>query len=93
MANEKEGGSSTHAGSAVTGARGAGGTDITGGTDKYGKGGLATPADVGTGDTGVRETGDITGASSTLAGAGGEMENTGGVGTAPTGGGGTSGDS
>ena len=93
MAGEKEGGSSAHTGSGMTGARSEGGTDITGGTDKYGKGGLATPPDVGTGDTGVRETGDIMGASSTLAGAGGEMENTGGAGTAPTTGGGTRGDS
>ncbi len=38
----------------------------------------------GLGDTGVRETGDILGASSTLTGAGGQMEHTGGVGTAPT---------
>ncbi|HVF44897.1 MAG TPA: hypothetical protein VM936_17865 [Pyrinomonadaceae bacterium] len=36
------------------------------------------------GDTGVRETGDLTGATSTHAGAGGVMENTGGTGTAPT---------
>jgi hypothetical protein len=93
MAGEKEGGGSTHAGPDITGARSEGGTDITGGTDKYGKGGLATPPDVGAGDTGIRETGDIMGASSTLAGAGGEMENTGGVGTAPTSGGRTRGDS
>jgi hypothetical protein len=36
------------------------------------------------GDTGVRETGDLTGATSTHAGAGGVMENNGGTGTAPT---------
>ena len=36
------------------------------------------------GDTGVRETGDLTGATSTHAGAGGVMDNTGGTGTAPT---------
>ena len=41
----------------------------------------------GAGDTGVRETGDILGASSThTSGPGREMENTGGTGTAPTGG-------
>jgi len=38
----------------------------------------------GRGDTGVRETGDLTGATSTHAGAGGVMDNTGGTGTAPT---------
>lgn len=37
------------------------------------------------GDTGLqRETGDLTGATSTHAGAGGVMDNTGGTGTAPT---------
>ena len=36
------------------------------------------------GDSGVRETGDLTGATSTHAGAGGVMDNTGGTGTAPT---------
>ena len=35
-------------------------------------------------DTGVRETGDLTGATSTHAGAGGVMDNNGGTGTAPT---------
>lgn len=35
-------------------------------------------------DTGVREEGDIAGASSTHAGAGGAFDNTGGTGTAPT---------
>jgi len=44
----------------------------------------ADSSDDQTGDTGVRETGDITGASSTHAGAGGRMGNTGGTGTAPT---------
>jgi hypothetical protein len=39
----------------------------------------------GTSETSARETGDITGATSTHAGAGGVMENTGGTGTAPTG--------
>jgi hypothetical protein len=64
---------------------GASGTDITGGTDKTGPGGLAggDMPDKG-GDTGVRETGDIAGATSTHAGAGGVFENTGGTGTAPT---------
>jgi hypothetical protein len=64
---------------------GAGGTDITGGTDKTGRGGLAggdMPDEDG--DTGVRETGDIAGATSTHAGAGGVFDNTGGTGTAPT---------
>jgi hypothetical protein len=36
------------------------------------------------GETGVRETGDLTGATTTHAGAGGVMENNGGAGTAPT---------
>jgi hypothetical protein len=36
------------------------------------------------GDTGARETGDLAGATSTHAGAGGVMDNTGGTGTAPT---------
>ncbi len=38
----------------------------------------------GLGDTGIRETGDILGASSTLAGAGGHMENQSKFGTSPT---------
>jgi hypothetical protein len=63
---------------------GAGGTDVTGGTDKTGRGGLADGGAPAEGDTGVRETGDIAGATSTHAGAGGAMENTGGTGTAPT---------
>ena len=65
-------------------AEGAGGTDITGGADKTGRGGLAdgdAPAKV---ETGARETGDLTGATSAHAGAGGVMDNTGGTGTAPT---------
>ena len=64
---------------------GASGTDITGGTDKTGAGGLAggDMPDKG-GDTGVRETGDVAGATSTHAGAGGVFDNTGGTGTAPT---------
>ena len=61
-----------------------GGTDITGGTDKTGWGGLADSGAPSTGDTGIEETGDLTGASSTHAGAGGVMDNTGGTGTAPT---------
>ncbi|HEX8723199.1 MAG TPA: hypothetical protein VF736_21455 [Pyrinomonadaceae bacterium] len=58
---------------------------ITGGTDKAGRGALAEGdmPDKG-GDTGVRETGDISGATSTHAGAGGNFGNTGGTGTAPT---------
>jgi len=63
---------------------GAGGTDITGGTDKTGRGGLADGNAPAKGDTGARETGDLAGATSTHAGAGGVMENTGGTGTAPT---------
>jgi hypothetical protein len=68
-----------------TDSTGASGTDITGGTDKVGKGGLAggDQPDKG-GDTGVEETGDIMGASSTHAGAGGVFDNNGGTGTAPT---------
>ena len=62
-----------------------GAAGITGGTDKAGPGGLAggDMPEKG-GDTGVRETGDITGATSTHAGAGGNFDNTGGTGTAPT---------
>lgn len=80
----------------VTGARGAGGTNITGGTDKLGRGALAgtdaPPANAHrvpkTNDPPAEETaetGDIMGATSTHAGAGGVMSNTGGTGTAPTG--------
>ena len=63
----------------------AGAAGITGGTDKAGRGGLAEGdmPDKG-GETGVRETGDIAGATSTHAGAGGNFDNTGGTGTAPT---------
>lgn len=77
--------SSSGAGGGISDSTGASGTDITGGTDKVGRGGLAggDMPDKG-GDTGVVETGDIMGASSTHAGAGGQMENNGGVGTAPT---------
>jgi hypothetical protein len=63
---------------------GAGGTDITGGTDKTGRGGLADGGAPAEGDTGARETGDLAGATSTHAGAGGVMDNRGGTGTAPT---------
>ena len=57
---------------------------ITGGTDKYGPGGESN-ADLAPRDehTDVEERGDITGATSTHAGAGGAMDNTGGTGTAP----------
>jgi hypothetical protein len=69
----------------ATGATRAEAREITGGTDKVGRGGLAggDMPDKGV-DTGVRETGDLTGATSTHAGAGGRMDNTGGTGTAPT---------
>jgi hypothetical protein len=66
----------------VVAKRSEGGTDITGGTDKFGPGGLAGD-DPHPGGTGARETGDISGASSTHAGAGGDTGQTGGVGTAP----------
>jgi hypothetical protein len=62
-----------------------GAANITGGADRAGRGGTADAGQSTAGDTGVRETGDISGASSTHAGAGGVMENTGGTGTAPTG--------
>ena len=67
----------------LTGARGESGADITGGTDKYRPGGMADQEHHAHDDTGARETGDIAGASSTHAGAGGDMGQTGGVGTAP----------
>ena len=67
----------------LTAARGESGTDITGGTDKYRPGGMADQEHHVHDDTGARETGDIAGASSTHAGAGGAMDQTGGVGTAP----------
>ena len=62
-----------------------GAAGVTGGTDKVGEGALASgdAPDKG-GETGARETGDLTGATSTHAGAGGVMDNTGGTGTAPT---------
>jgi hypothetical protein len=67
----------------VVPARAEGGPEITGGTDKYGPGGLADKEQHAHTNTGVRETGDISGASSTHAGAGGQMGETGGTGTAP----------
>jgi hypothetical protein len=67
----------------ILAARGVSGADITGGTDKYRPGGMADQEHHAHNDTGARETGDIAGASSTHAGAGGETEPTGGVGTAP----------
>jgi hypothetical protein len=66
----------------VVAARGEGGAEITGGTDKYGPGGLGDK-EHHTHETGASETGDIAGASSTHAGAGGEIGQTGGTGTAP----------
>jgi hypothetical protein len=66
----------------IVAVRGEGGTDITGGTDKYGPGGLADPDH--THSTGATETGDLTGATSTHAGAGGNQGPKGGTGTAPT---------
>ncbi len=97
MADEKESAGDKEAARDLTGARGASGTDITGGTDKTGRGALASPDIRQTSDPDVpkttdapaaetAETGDILGASSTHAGAGGVMDNTGGTGTAPTGG-------
>ncbi len=89
MADEKDSGGTHDGGPDIDGARGASGTDITGGTDKTGKGGFtnsdAPAAAAAGGTTGVVETGDIMGASSTHAGAGGVMDNTGGAGTAPSG--------
>lgn len=57
---------------------------ITGGTDKYGPGGTSN-ADQAPGGTytDVEETGDIMGATTTHDGAGGQMDATGGTGTAP----------
>ncbi len=83
MADERDD-KETSSGAEVTARRGASGTDITGGTDKTGRGALAESDRPATGDTGVEETGDLTGATSTHAGAGGQMDNTGGTGTAPT---------
>jgi hypothetical protein len=57
-------------------------------SDEATRGGATGAADAedkhdGGGTTGARETGDLTGATSTHAGAGGVMENNGGTGTAP----------
>ncbi|CAN5196238.1 hypothetical protein BH18ACI2_BH18ACI2_11270 [soil metagenome] len=69
----------------ITATRAPGGTEISGGTDKYGPGGLADSNNpTNATDAGFRETGDISGATSTHKGAGGDMSNTGGGGTAPT---------
>lgn len=70
------------AGAAEIGGTGAAG--ITGGTDKAGAGGLADSEAHRHDETGVREEGDVSGATSTHAGAGGAFDNTGGTGTAPT---------
>src|SRR5919199_881663 len=67
----------------ITGVRGPGGADITGGTDKYRPGGMADQEHHTHDDTGARETGDVAGATTTHAGAGGAEGETGGVGTAP----------
>lgn len=73
------------AGEGRTGEGATGDAGITGGTDKAGRGGLAEGDEPEKGgDTGVRETGDVSGATSTHAGAGGAFDNTGGTGTAPT---------
>lgn len=63
--------------------RGEGGTDITGGTDKYGPGGLAESDKPRVENVDIEETGDLMGATTTHQGAGGQMENTGGTGTGP----------
>ncbi|HEX6622939.1 MAG TPA: hypothetical protein VF064_04455 [Pyrinomonadaceae bacterium] len=80
MADEKDANDTTPE---VAARRGASGTDITGGTDKTGRGALAEPDKPATHDTDIEETGDLTGATTTHAGAGGQMDNTGGTGTAP----------
>ena len=67
----------------IVATRGEGGADITGGTDKFGPGGKSDGENPESGATGARESGDIAGASSTHAGAGGDTGATGGVGTAP----------
>lgn len=86
MADERDANdaSDTQPQAEVTARRGASGTDITGGTDKTGRGALADADRPSTGSTGAEETGDLTGATTTHAGAGGQMDNTGGTGTAPT---------
>jgi glycosidase len=48
-----------------------------------GRGALTDADRPSTGSTGAEETGDLTGATTTHAGAGGQMDNTGGTGTAP----------
>ncbi len=83
MADEKETTEETQ-GHEIAARRGASGTDITGGTDKTGRGGLAESDKPATGDTELEETGDLMGATTTHEGAGGQMENMGGMGTAPT---------
>jgi hypothetical protein len=67
----------------IVATRSEGGADVTGGTDKYGPGGLAGADTPEGGRSGAREAGDLTGATSTHAGAGGNEGVTGGVGTAP----------
>ena len=67
----------------IIAARHAGGTDITGGTDKTGRGALANADSPNSPKAGSEETGDIAGASTTHEGAPGQMEQTGGMGTAP----------
>jgi hypothetical protein len=67
----------------INAARGESGTDITGGTDKFRPGGMADQEHHTHDEASTGETGDIAGATSTHAGAGGAMEQTGGVGTAP----------
>jgi hypothetical protein len=66
-------------------AAGQGGADVTGGADKAGRRATSDTGEATEGESGARESGDISGASSTHAGAGGVMENTGGTGTAPVG--------
>jgi len=82
MADERDA-NDTRPAAEVAARRGASGTDITGGTDKTGRGALAEPDKPATGHTDIEETGDLTGATTTHAGAGGQMDNTGGAGTAP----------
>ncbi|HZI19684.1 MAG TPA: hypothetical protein VEY09_13930 [Pyrinomonadaceae bacterium] len=79
MSDEREQTTSTAGGSE------SGDAGITGGTDKAARRVTSDTGEAPAGDTGARETGDISGASSTHAGAGGVMDNTGGTGTAPVG--------
>ena len=83
MADERDTNDTTTPATEVAARRGASGTDITGGTDKTGRGALAEPDKPATGHADIEETGDLTGATTTHAGAGGQMDNTGGTGTAP----------